>query len=779
MQSGDTFQRHYRIDEQLSAGEQGVVYLATHIELGTRRVIKLVDGDPEVAMREGRILARLKSPHTVRVFDLGTTADGDCYLLLEPIDGVPLSQLIAEGEPLDWRRTAQIARQVLTSLAEAHAADLFHGGVRPAHVMVGPEDHTTLIEFGHGGGGSAANAKEDVRAAAQLVEHALGKDLDKSPDRLVSWTRDAQSKPPAATAALLQLEDILADPDARNPPGLRIGGRYDLGEPLAVNHGTTSYAATDTDTDSPVVLVVYRNTPDDAEWAAAFRETARLHMQLRHRNVGRILDYGHMPDGSPFHVEQAAGGSLLAALNRGMTPEVAVRVCRDCATALAEAHRHGFRQRGLTTDRVFLPERPVAVTAMVFGFLETAVEALRPDTEGFLDVRAAAPEVLRGDPPSAQSDLYGLGHLMAETLQGRPFVTSASMAKDFHLHDSPPQVDRSDQIDDTVFDVVDRCLSKDPARRPATSREVRHILTTATERDITSRVVPLDVGDRVNDRYELLAPLGRGAFARVFEAFDHADQRRVAVKLLHSHLLETGEQRRFEREGELVFVRLENPHTLTVLDFGISNRGAFFITTELVEGETLDEVLETRRNLTPQDVVAITIQALFSLQEAHEQQMFHRDIKPSNMMLSPREWRFAGQVYPDCWTTVLDFGIAALYDDLSDLTSLTATGTAPGTPRYAAPEQLFGDPLGPETDIYSLGLVAYELLTGEPAIAGSSTGEVVTNQVSSRSAMLPNDLEISPALRTTFNRMTRKGRSARFTSAHEAIAALTRAAKRE
>jgi serine/threonine-protein kinase len=200
-------------------------------------------------------------------------------------------------------------------------------------------------------------------------------------------------------------------------------------------------------------------------------------------------------------------------------------------------------------------------------------------------------------------------------------------------------------------------------------------------------------------RYVVERELARGGMATVFLARDRELDRPVAVKVLDAHLAQDdGVADRFRREA-LTAARLAHRNVVQVYDTGES-LGEAFIVMEIVEGEPLDAVLAREGRLPPERVLDLGLQACDALGYAHARGVVHRDVKPANLLLRP-----------DGLLKVTDFGIARALDAT---TQLTEVGTLLGTASYVAPEQARGEPAGPPADVFSLGVVLYEALTGRP-----------------------------------------------------------------
>jgi serine/threonine-protein kinase len=218
------------------------------------------------------------------------------------------------------------------------------------------------------------------------------------------------------------------------------------------------------------------------------------------------------------------------------------------------------------------------------------------------------------------------------------------------------------------------------------------------------------IGSVLKDRFRIERKLGEGGFGAVYGGSQTGTNRAVAIKLLHPEM--TRDQNvvaRFRREGQ-VLCNLRDAHTITTYDFDRTEDGTLFIAMELLEGRSLHDVFHTEAPIEWRRMVKIVAECCSSLAEAHIQGIIHRDLKPENIHLENRPGN------PE-FVKILDFGIAKVVHGegfgKTDQPQLTATGQTLGTLEYMSPEQLMGKPLDGRSDIYGLGVVAYELLTGQ------------------------------------------------------------------
>ncbi len=220
-------------------------------------------------------------------------------------------------------------------------------------------------------------------------------------------------------------------------------------------------------------------------------------------------------------------------------------------------------------------------------------------------------------------------------------------------------------------------------------------------------------GQKINDRYEIIKTIGEGGMANVYLGYDTILDRNVAIKVLRGDL-STDEKfvRRFQREA-LSASSLSHPNIVEMYDVGEDN-GLYYIVMEYVEGKTLKQLLKKRGSLTLSEAIDIMLQLTDGMAHAHDSYIVHRDLKPQNIMIKDD-----GQI------KITDFGIAMALNS----TQLTQTNSVMGSVHYLPPEQAAGKGCTIKSDIYSMGIIFYELLTGELPFKGDSAVEIALKQM--------------------------------------------------
>jgi serine/threonine protein kinase len=280
------------------------------------------------------------------------------------------------------------------------------------------------------------------------------------------------------------------------------------------------------------------------------------------------------------------------------------------------------------------------------------------------------------------------------------------------------------------------------------------------------------IGQTLGGKYKVIRLIGEGGMGAVYEGEQQlgTTKRKVAVKTLHAHLSRDPKVKaRFEREVGTV-AELEHPNTIQVYDFGSNADGILYIVMEFLHGQSLAKVLEKEGPMPADRVERIMQQIGGSLEEAHGRGIVHRDLKPDNVVLVDR----AGK---KDFVKVLDFGIAKRSQEMdANEQKLTQQGTVLGTPPYMSPEQFAARPIDARSDIYSLGVMAYEMLTGKLPFAANTAWEWATQHMTQAPIPLESHAEgmrAPEAMRAAIGRALAKAPDDRFATVKEFIDAFS------
>lgn len=506
-----------------------------------------------------------------------------------------------------------------------------------------------------------------------------------------------------------------------------IGGRYLITERLGAGGMGIVFGAQHRVLGKAVALKVLRDEfARDAKQVARFLREAQLASQIHHENVVDIQDFGRdSTTGALYLVMERLWGRTLADEIRKRVPlrafeaaPILAQICR----ALGAAHTQSVVHRDLKPQNIFLVEssgRNDVVKLCDFGLSRTTGGEDRVTTVGsFLGTPAyMAPEQLRGDDDQDQRvDIYALGTIAYEMLAGcLPFdgetpvtIITRKLAGTYR------PLRTQNQGTDTpaaLEQMIARCLASDPGQRPSNTAEFERVLSggafaapVAATNDLT--------GQRAGS-YRIVRLIGEGGVGSVYLGEHPVIGTKVAVKVLLPEIAAMGSMvERFMQEAR-ASTQIGSPHIPRYFDFGQLPDGRHFAIMEYLEGETLARLLAREGTLAPERVGALLSQAARAMAQAHAAGILHRDLKPDNLFITIGEDGSAV-------VKVLDFGIAKLMGGEPGNARLTSLGVIVGTPMYCSPEQAAGiGNLGPASDIYAIGVIAYEALSGRPPFEGS------------------------------------------------------------
>ncbi|MFL6203506.1 MAG: protein kinase domain-containing protein [Thermoanaerobaculia bacterium] len=512
---------------------------------------------------------------------------------------------------------------------------------------------------------------------------------------------------------------------------------------------------------------------------AVVREEDRLHLAgeaeaaaaLEHPNICPVYEVGETGDGRLFVAMAFLEGETLAAkIARGpLKSEVAVDLATQVASGLARAHEHGLVHRNLKPSNVLVTSDGQArILDFGMGTLDDRTRVTGPGEAtpaGLLAYRA--PEQLRGEPADLRADVWSLGVILYEMLTGqRPFPGGAlppasTLVPPSALREGvPAELDR----------ILARALAKKRGDRYARIDELRADLrgisvmaSRGTAPTFTRwpdelppvtmfNVVPREVGP-----YRVGEVLGGGGMGIVYRAEDTRLGRTVALKFLPPELTrDPVAKARFLQEARTASA-LDHPNLCTVYDVGETETHQLYLAMPCYDGETLRRKVE-RGPLPLSEAVDYALQTAKGLAKAHRQGIVHRDIKPANLMVTG-----------DGVVKILDFGIAKLAGEAG----LTRTGSTVGTPAYMSPEQMRGAEVDGRADLWALGVVLYEMVTGRRPFLGEHESGL-------RAAILDQEPEpltrlrpdAPPELEGVVHRLLSKDPAGRYPTADAAVAEL-------
>ena len=531
-----------------------------------------------------------------------------------------------------------------------------------------------------------------------------------------------------------------SDPNTPVEEGMVLGGRYQVLKRLGEGGMGAVYKARDHELDRLVALKVIRpELAGHPDILRRFKQELILARQVTHKNVVRIFDLGSA-DGRKFiTMDYIEGRDLKTILTeRGKLPPAEVvpifqQICRGLEAAHVEGVVHrDLKPQNVMVDeagRVWLMDFGLARSMELAGLTRTGVLMGTPDY--------MSPEQARALKVDARSDLFSLGIIVYELLIGRlPFEADTLMAKLLQRvqKKAAPVTEIDPTIPASLAAVVSKCLETDVAKRYQSVAEILDDLsgdtkTTSSSSSSGARSNPssapaaassisltdLGPGSQFGPRYRIESEIGEGGMGKVYKAYDSDLDRTVALKLIRPELArDASSLLRFKQEL-LLASRISHRNILRIHDLGDVG-GVKFISMAYIQGMDLHELIAKMGKLQTERVVAIAKQLAGALEAAHAEGVVHRDLKPRNVLITV-----------DDHACVSDFGLAKSLD--SEVTAMTRAGEVLGTPRYMSPEQAESKAADHRSDLYSLGVILYEMATGEVPFTGESSLQVMFQHV--------------------------------------------------
>jgi len=489
-----------------------------------------------------------------------------------------------------------------------------------------------------------------------------------------------------------------------------IFGKYNLTKKTRETDLYIQYGGKETKTGKPIMAVIINaGIAGPADFLSRFSSIAQKISGIESPHLVKILEFGEV-DGQAIIVSEDVEGQSLSELLAGgdsLQLELVLGIARQLGEYLDTLHRLGLYQIVFEPASILLTAENV-IRVLDLGLAQGLdIGALL--TKGKLKASAyQAPELLRGEKADSRTDFYSLGVLLFNALTGKePQAQAAAgntpilrQAQDIALADFYPSRERPG-LPPELDELVAKCLHPNPRRRIQSAAEfldrveqVHSGMAVGMEETILGIEDSL-VGQTLG-AYRLVERLGQGGMATVYKAYESALGRYVAIKVLPQFFArDPNFLKRFRREAKAV-AQLSHPNIVPIHSYG-EEGNIIYIAMQFVEGGTLKHGRE--RIFGAEEALRLLLPITRALGYAHARGIIHRDIKPSNVLLSDGNW-----------PVLADFGLAQMAEAS---TKLTGTGVGMGTPAYMSPEQGQGAAVDARTDIYSMGIMLYEMVTGD------------------------------------------------------------------
>ncbi len=545
-------------------------------------------------------------------------------------------------------------------------------------------------------------------------------------------------------------------------------GKYKINKQVRENDLVVEYWGRDTQTDrDATVIAIQANLVSAADFFSRYESLTTKLSNLKSKYAATLIEFGEASGQALIvheHVNGLSLSGMLANAGNGLPVDVAIDVAQQLGEYLEALHQSGLTQIVFDADDVFLSaENAVQVTN--FGIAQGLNLGGLLSANKIQTRLSYAPELFKGAQADARTDFYSLGVLLFEVLTGKKININSDAADKTLIEDFFPSRLRMEIS--TEWDVlIAKCLHPNPAKRIQSAveflnqvSEIRHAMTTRASDHPLSMEDSL-VGQTLG-AYRLVSRLGQGGMATVYKSYEPALDRYVAIKVLPQFFAQDPVfVQRFRREAKAV-AQLNHPNIVPIYSYGESG-SITYIAMQFVLGDTLKH---DDQKFSFEESLRLLAPIARALGYAHQRGIVHRDVKPSNILLTDGNWPM-----------LADFGLAQMAQASG---KLTESGVGMGTPMYMSPEQGQGDKVDHRTDIYSLGIVLYELVTGDVPFRADTPMAIVIKHIS---APMPMPRQVNPNipeyLEAIILKATAKNPDVRYQTAEEMATAMDDALSR-
>ncbi len=543
-------------------------------------------------------------------------------------------------------------------------------------------------------------------------------------------------------------------------------GRYEVKKKIRENELFSEYWGEDTKIGRDVALTVVHAVPSP-DFFSRFEPASKKFSSQHSGNLPALIELCDVNGQATIIRQYIEGQSLRSALDMGqpLALEMALELAQQIGEYLDALHRAGLLQLDFESEDILIAEGGAFYIAN-FGIASGVNLGALLAADKIPARPSFAPELLQSGKADERADFYSAGALLFEALTGKKPALRLESEKTAAAEDLRPSSLRMG-VSPEWDALVSRCLHPNPAKRIQSAAEFLNQVDEIRRAASTlPGVSPLSMEDSLVGQtlgpYRLVSRLGQGGMATVYKAYEPALDRYVAVKVLPQFF--AGDPifvQRFRREAKAV-AQLNHPNIVPIYSYGESS-GITYIAMQFVVGDTLKH---EGQKFSFEEALRLLIPIARALGYAHQRGVVHRDVKPSNILIAE----------DGKWPLLADFGLAQMTQASG---KLTESGVGMGTPMYMSPEQGQGEQVDHRSDIYSLGIVLYELVTGEVPFRADTPMAIVIKHIS---APMPMPSKVNPEtpdfLETIILKATAKNPADRFQTAEEMAQAMENALAR-